>query len=481
MVRQTTDSDQRTAFSGYHGVIPPPAETFAGHSHVRALKILAVVLLGAVALLGVGLFVLTRYLDSDAFRRAAIGAAQETLGAPVAVGELHVSLFSGATFRQVVVGNPPGVPGELLRAEALVVRPRLLPLLQRRLEIREIRLDAPTVTLTRSDHGEWSFERLAPRPTPPPSSAGSSGSAEAPAPVPAPAALDVVVPRLTLSRGSLVVTRERKGPIVGASGIDVVTSFSRVGSALAGEGQLTVASLRVAERVEVHALTAPLRFGGGDLTLAPLRGTLADGALGGQVTVRVAGPTRYAISLDLRDARAETLLAALGGRSLSGRLQAQGSFTGAAEGVTGQGHAEIRDGQLHDLPALGAVASALDLPLLRDLRFEEGAIDFVLAGDVLRTPVVRFIARDVKILGRGEVLLSTGVLAHELTLLVPPAVVRRAPREMRAAFTERADGLMGVDFRVWGPLRSPRTDLQDRALRGFAESLLRKGLRQFLR
>ena len=444
---------------------------------MRALKTLAVVLFGAVALLGVGLFVLARYLDSDAFRRAAIGAAQEALGAPVAVGELRVSLFSGATFRQVVVGNPPGLPGELLRAEALVVRPRLLPLLQRRLEIGEMRLDAPAVTLTRSDHGEWSFERLAPRPPSP----SSAGGAEAPVPVPLPPALDVVVPRLALSRGALVVTRERKGPIVGASGIDVVTSFSRVGSALAGEGQLTVASLRVAERVEVRALTAPLRFGGGDLTLAPLRGTLADGALGGQVTVRLAGPTRYAISLDLRDARAETLLAALGGRSLSGRLQAQASFTGAAEGVVGQGHAEIRDGQLHDFPALGAVASALDLPLLRDLRFEEGAIDFVLAGDVLRTPVVRFIARDVKILGRGEVLLPTGVLAHELTLLVPPAVVRRAPREMRAAFTERPDGLMGVDFRVWGPYRSPHTDLQDRVLRGFAESLLRKGLRQFLR
>ena len=56
-----------------------------------------------------------------------------------------------------------------------------------------------------------------------------------------------------------------------------------------------------------------------------------------------------------------------------------------------------------------------------------------------------------------------------------------APREMRAAFTPRADGLAGVDFRVWGPYRSLRTDLQDRVLSGFAESLLRKGLKQFLR
>ena len=100
---------------------------------------------------------------------------------------------------------------------------------------------------------------------------------------------------------------------------------------------------------------------------------------------------------------------------------------------------------------------------------------------MLRTPVVRFIAGDVKILGKGEVQLATGELAHELTLLVPQAVVRRAPREMRSAFTDRGNGMMGVDFRVWGPYRSPRTDLQDRVLRGFTESLLKKGLKQFLR
>jgi uncharacterized protein involved in outer membrane biogenesis len=448
---------------------------------VRVVKILAVVLLGALALLGGALFALTRYLHSEAFRRSAIDAAQEALGAPVAVGQLDVSLFSGATFRQVIVGNPADLPGELLRAEALVVRPRLLPLLRRRLEIAEIRLDAPTVTLARSDRGEWSFERLMTRAAPSPPTGGSAGGAEAPVPVPVPATLDVVVPHLTLSRGTLVVTRERRGPLVGAGGIELTTSLSRIGGTLAGEGQLTVASFRVAERVEVRSLTAPLRFSGGELTLAPLRGRLADGTLGGQVTVRFATPARYAIALDLRDARAETLLAALGGRSLSGRLQAQASLTATAEGATGQGHAEIRDGRLLDFPVLGAIAATLDLPLLRDLRFEEGAIDFVLAGDVLSTPAVRFIARDVKILGKGEVLLRTGALAHELTLLVPAAAVRRAPREMRTAFTERPDGLMGVDFRVWGPYHSPRTDLQDKVLRGFAESLLRKGLRQLLR
>ena len=449
---------------------------------MRALKVLAVVVLGAIALLGAGLFALTRYLDSEAFRRAAIAAAQGAVGAPVAVGRMDVSLFSGATLRQVTVGNPPGVPGEFLRAEALVVRPRFLPLLRRRLVIAEIRLDAPNVTLFRNDRGEWSFERLGVRPPPVTAPGGSAPGTEAPMLPPVPASFDVLVPNLVLSRGTLDVARERKGSLLRAEGIEVSTSWSRVVGALSGAGELTIASLRIADRLDVRSLTAPLRFGGGDLTLTPLRGQLADGTLGGNVTVRFAAPARYAIDLELRNARAEALLAAIGARNLSGRLHAHGRITGGtAEGPAGRGHAEIREGQLLDFPVLGAVAAALDLPLLRELRFEEGAIDFVLAGDVLRTPMVRFVSRDVKILGKGEILLRKGELAHELTLLVPPAAVRRAPREMRAAFTERPDGLMGVDFRVWGPYRAPRTDLQDRVLRGFAESLLRKGLRQLFR
>jgi hypothetical protein len=448
---------------------------------MRAFKVLAVVVLGAVALLGVGLFALSRYLDSEAFRRAAIAAAQGAVGAPVAVGRMDVSLFSGATFRQVTVGNPPGVPGELLRAEALVVRPRFMPLLRHRLEIAEIRLDSPAVTLFRNDRGEWSFERLAIRPPPSPTPGGSASGAETPVLPPVPAGFDVIVPHLVLARGTLAVAREGKRPLLGAEGIEVSTSLSRVGGALSGAGQLAIASLRVADRLDIRSLAAPLQFGGGELTLTPFRGQMADGTLGGNVTVRLATPAHYAVDLELRDARAEAFLAALGGRNLSGRLQARARITGTAEGPAGRGHAEIRDGQLLDFPVLGAVAAALDLPLLRELRFEEGAIDLVLEGDVLRTPVVRFVARDVKILGKGEILLRNGELAHELTLLVPPAVVRRAPREIRAAFTERPDGLMGVDFRVWGPYRSPRTDLQDRVLRGFAESILRKGLRQLFR
>lgn len=449
---------------------------------MRLVRVLAVVAVLLAVLVGAALFALVRYVASDAFREAAVAAARDALGADVHIGEIQVSLLAGATLRQVRVASPPGAADDLLRARALVVQPRFLPLLRRRLEIDAIRLDAPAVTLARTAGGGWAHEQLGARPAPAPPPAGQApGRLEGPPGSPVPPALDVVVPRLVLSEGRILVLGPDGRRLVELSGIEIETSLSRLAGAVAGEGQLGIASLRLADRVEVEALAAPLRFRGGEVTLGPLRGRLADGVLTGEATLALAGPTRYAVSLDLADARAEALLGDLGYRSVGGRVRARARFAGTGAGAIGQGRAEIRDGQLLDFPVLGTVARALDLPLLRDLRFEEGTIDFVLAGDVLRTPSLRLTARDVRLLGRGEVALRTGTLEHELTLLVPASAVRRAPREMRAAFTERADGLMGVDFRVFGPYRGPRTDLQDRVLGGLAESLLRKGLRQLLR
>ena len=54
--------------------------------------------------------------------------------------------------------------------------------------------------------------------------------------------------------------------------------------------------MRIANRLDVRELTAPLRLGDGELILAPLQGQLADGTLGGRATVRFAAPARYAIT-----------------------------------------------------------------------------------------------------------------------------------------------------------------------------------------
>jgi hypothetical protein len=38
-----------------------------------------------------------------------------------------------------------------------------------------------------------------------------------------------------------------------------------------------------------------------------------------------------------------------------------------------------------------------------------------------------------------------------------------------------------LDFRVWGPYDSPKTDLQQRIVKGAAEQLLQKGLEKLFK
>jgi uncharacterized protein involved in outer membrane biogenesis len=454
---------------------------------VRATRILLLAVAVATVLVAGAVGLLVHYLGTDAFRQAAIAAARDVVGTEVDIGEMHVSLLSGATLRRVTVAGPPGVPGELLRAEALIVRPRLWPLLWRRVEIREIRLEAPAVRLARGEHGNWNYERLGPRP--PAAPAALPGTPPAPADPGSPAgirapALDVLVPSLAVTRGSLIVAGDGGRTLLRADGVDLASALSRTAGATRADGRLAVTSLALADRLVLSALAAPLTVRGGEARLAPLAGTLAEGQVAGEITLRLSPPGRYAVRLEVREARAERLLSDLGaGALLSGRLHARASVegTGGLRTLSGQGRAEMRQGRILDLPVLGLLASALHVPLLRELRFEEGSVDFVLAEGVLRTPAIRFVSRDLRVSGQGQIVLPAGTLDHEITLAVPEALVARAGRQTRAAFRPAPDGMMALDFRLWGPYDAPRTDIADRFLRGAAESILRKGLRGILR
>lgn len=453
---------------------------------VRALKILSVVGLIAAGLAGLGLFLLDRYVQSEAFRALVRSAAHDALGSEVGIGDLRVSVLSGATLERVTVANPSGLPGNLLAADALVIRYRLLSLFRKRLEVTRVALDRPVLRLVRGEKGAWSYERPAARPLPAPTRGGSSPLAD-PAPSSRGAApgLDVVIPEVTVSRGDIVVTGHGDRLLARAEGLDLTGAVSWVGGALGGSGTARIETLDIGDALFVRRLSAPVRFSAGEVRLAPLQATVADGEVRGDLTLRLAGGAHYAATLEVRDADVERLLREAGARRrlARGKLQVKGALEGSGGFATlaGTGHAEIRGGALLDMPILNLLGTLLRVPALRDLQFEECRVELTLADGVLRTPVIRVIARDVQITGRGAISLATATLDHDLTLALPKAVIDRAPNEVRAAFTERPDGWRAVDFRVWGPYDAPKTDLQDKVLRGVAEGLLGRGLRKLFK
>ena len=130
---------------------------------MKAVKILLILGLVLALLLGGGILYLNHYLQTPEFKKFVVGAAHDALGSAVTLEDINISLFSGMQIKGVTVANPEGFPGPLLTAHQFVLRYRLLPLLQKRVEIAELALHQPTVTLMRNEKDEWNYEKLSAR------------------------------------------------------------------------------------------------------------------------------------------------------------------------------------------------------------------------------------------------------------------------------------------------------------------------------
>src|ERR1700722_16464903 len=140
---------------------------------VKIISIIVAVLLALVLVLVVaGIFFTNRYLQTPAFKEQVLKAAREQLGTDVRIDNFQVSLFSGGELRGVTIGNPTGFTGNLLTADAFVLHYRLLPLLSRRVEIEQLSLDKPVITLSQNDKNQWNYESI-----------GAKGNATNPPPV----------------------------------------------------------------------------------------------------------------------------------------------------------------------------------------------------------------------------------------------------------------------------------------------------------
>jgi uncharacterized protein involved in outer membrane biogenesis len=456
---------------------------------MKALKVIllivAVVIAAVVILAGAGLYFANRYVQSAAFKARVLATAHEELGSDVRIDDLRASLFSGAALQGVTIANPTNFPGNLVTANAFVLRYRLWPLLRRRVEIEQLSLDRPVIVLARNDRGQWNYEEFgAKRGEPKPAPAASEpATASAQATVEA-APFDVVLSRLAITRGVVSLVDENNKPLLKLDGIDFSSSVRFADGQLTGLGRATLDDVAVAGSLFVRKLAAPVSAATNQITLAPLSGTIANGVVTGAATVALMPTLRYAVNLRVQDGDMAKLLAEANVRPvINGKLELTASLegTGGLATVAGSGHAEIRGGQLMEIPALNLVASLLQIDALRDLKFSECRVEFLITNNVLQTPVIRLTAPDVQIVGNGSVSLDDYSLNHNLTISFARGTLDRVPKEVRNLFSSRPDGSLALDFRVWGPYSAPKTDLQERVVKGVAEQLIQKRLQKFLK
>ena len=450
----------------------------------KIILIVVVVLMAVVVILGgAGLYFASRYVQSPAFKEQVLAAARQNLGSEVRIDELKTSLFSGVALRGVTIGNPTNFPGNLLTADAFVLRYRLLPLLHRRIEIEQLSLDKPVITLARNDKGEWNYEKLGSQEKPgqtqspaAPSSAGTSSSGTSP--------LDIALERVEMNHASVVMLGEAGKELLRINDANFSSSVSLHGGQLTGKGQAGIAEVAAGNSLFIRGATAPVMITTDSVKLTPLSGKVADGAVGGDAALQLKPVFKYVVNLQVKNSDVAKLLAEAGTKQvMNGKLAATASLegTGGLPTMTGNGRAEIKDGRLMEIPILNLLATLLQVTELRDLKFTECLLEFSITNNTMQTPVIRVASLQVQISGKGVVSLADYSLNHDLTISFAKGMLDRAPKEVRKLFTEHPDGSLALDFRVWGPYDAPKTDLQERIVKGVGQQLIEKGLQNLLK
>jgi AsmA protein len=124
---------------------------------VRIVAGIVVVLLLIIA--GLSAFV-RFYLTGERLEAMLVPPVQKALGRDVTIGSINVSLFKGITVDGFTVKELDGKQ-DFVSAGSFILRYDLMPLLQKKFVVSEIRLEQPAVRIHRDEKGSFNFSSLA--------------------------------------------------------------------------------------------------------------------------------------------------------------------------------------------------------------------------------------------------------------------------------------------------------------------------------
>jgi AsmA protein len=159
-----------------------------------------------VAVLIIVVIALPLFVNANNFRPQIESNLSSTLGRPVQVGNLSLSILSGSVEadRFAIADDPKFSNTPFIQAKSLKVGVELLPLIfGKHLNVTDLRIDQPQMALLRNRDGVWNFSSLG---TQSAQSAKASGSTSSPPP-------RVTVARLELNDGTVTLgstTGQRK-------------------------------------------------------------------------------------------------------------------------------------------------------------------------------------------------------------------------------------------------------------------------------
>jgi hypothetical protein len=455
----------------------------------RILQPVLMAMVAAVGLVGLGLLAINLYVQSPGTQLRLREIVSENLGYPVSVFRISFTPWSGFHFQDISIQDPAiGYP--ILKAQDLWIQCKYLPLLRRKLIVRQVFLNGADIRIPTAA-GPASESEADDRPSiesvpqrdprkesPPPGKTSSEGSRpekSRSAETRIPGNFWVEIRKFKIRHGTIY--------FLGASGVPTATLRDIEGSVQSHKeeylGKVRISSAAISDSINIDDISSPVKCSNGALDLEDITAQISGGEIHGNFHADLTNSEiPYLVHVQVTGVNVNEIVSRAGGildrahGTLQGSFQLAGSIKDPSL-ASGDGSLEIKTGYLDQYPMLKALGRWTQIDELQRLDLEQALSKFSVVGQDIKVDSLQLISKNCQVNLWGTVA-SAQKLDLNGRLTVSQFLSQKIPNELEENFAKSKDGESRyLDFQVTGSVLKPQTDLFERII-GQKGALLKK-------
>ena len=454
----------------------------------------AVIVLGAIVLLGVNL-----YVQSQGTQAKIQQELSQRLGTTLYIRQVSVTPWGGLKLSGITIPEVPAIGAtNFLEAKTFRLRIKFLSLFSRRLVIKEVSLIDPNVIWPQNADGKWRLpgwsEKAEERKQSPGGHTSTAAVTSPPAAVisepagPGPAqetartgsdesagpsararksASKSFVPeirRVNIAGGNFRFL-DRSGGVVAIFDGVKFRSFVRNGVAVRGDAQVKKISLR--DSFFLEQLQSPLHYDPKELDLSQISAQAGGGEIAGHFTMQPqAEDSPFTVSVKFSNVEADRIVTEAGGPKGIVRGKLEGNFEAAGKtadpnALTGAGEIFLRDGQVQQYSLLVALGQILQIEELTQLHLDQAEAKYCITPGVVTIDELILRSPNIRLSASGTVTFD-GKLRLESQLAINEKIRSQLFKAIRQNFRPiNEPGYFAVDFQVGGSVDHPKSNLME--------------------
>jgi hypothetical protein len=413
----------------------------------------------------------------------------ENLGYPVSVFRISFTPWTGFHLQDVSIQDP-SVDYPILKAQDLWIQCNYLPLLRRKLIVRQVFLSGaeiriPTTAGLESEAENNSLPAIESVPQPDakkesPLTTKPVSGASRPEKTPSaengiPGNFWVEIRKFKIRHGTIY--------FLGATGVPTATLRDVEGSVQSHKGEyvgkVRISSAAISDSINVDDISSPVKCSNGALDLEDITAQISGGEIHGNFHADLTdSELPYRVHVQVTGVNINEIVSRAGGILDRAHGTLQGSFQLAGymkdpSLASGDGSLEIKTGYLDQYPMLKELGRWTQIDELQRLDLEQALSKFSVVGQDIKVDSLQLISKNCQVNLWGTVESAQKLdLAGRLT--VSQFLSQKIPNELEENFARSKDGESRyLDFQVTGSVLKPQTDLFERII-GDKGKLLKK-------